>query len=303
MRFSEIALKVFSLIKREGLTNAQFFKKYSNIELLEESFNKMPAEDFKSVINSLESDGVDGFICCFDKDFPKIPSVIKGADRPALIFYKGDISLLNSIANVAVIGAIDPTDNIAEREKKVVDFIVKSNFNVVSGLAKGCDSIAHRYCVENGGKTIAILPTTIGNIYPAENRALANEIVATGGLLITEYYENADNRYKAIARFVERDRLQAMFSKAVILIASYRNGEGDSGSRHAIEKAKKYSKKRFVMYNENTDKNDIRFGLNKDLLSNERDALLLTQNTLNKFFADKSSADVDNANYQQLKLF
>ena len=56
--------------------------------------------------------------------------------------------------------------------------------------------------------------------------------------------------------------MQALFSKAVVLIASYRKGEGDSGSRHAFEKAKEYGKKRLVMYREkNAD--DLQFGLNK----------------------------------------
>jgi DNA processing protein len=251
----------------------------------------------------LKTEGAEGFICCFDPEFPTIQLSIKGSERPFLLFYKGDISLLSSVYNVAVIGVIDPTEEIAKREERVVDFIVKSKFNVVSGLAKGCDSIAHRYCVENGGKTIAILPTNIGNIYPAENRDLAQRIVETGGLLIAEYYEDADNRYKAISRFVERDRLQAMFSNAVILIASYRNGEGDSGSRHAIEKAKKYGKKRFVMYNETIDQDDIQFGLNKDLLNNEKDVLLLTLNSLNDFLIDKSFVDSNDSNYQQMKLF
>ena len=57
--------------------------------------------------------------------------------------------------------------------------------------------------------------------------------------------------------------MQALYSKAVVLIASFRRGEGDSGSRYAFEKAKEYGKKRLVMYRE-SDSNDLTFGLNKD---------------------------------------
>ena len=57
--------------------------------------------------------------------------------------------------------------------------------------------------------------------------------------------------------------MQALYSKAVVLISSFRKGKGDSGSRHAFEKAKQYGKKRLVMYRE-TDANDLIFGLNKD---------------------------------------
>ena len=92
---------------------------------------------------------------------------------------------------------------------------------------------------------------------------MANEIVKNGGLIITEYVNESKNKYESIKRFIERDRLQALYSKAVILIASFRKGEGDSGSRHSFERAKQYGKKRLVMYRE-TDANELIFGLNKD---------------------------------------
>ena len=57
--------------------------------------------------------------------------------------------------------------------------------------------------------------------------------------------------------------MQALYSNAVVLIASFREGEGDSGSRHAFEKAREYGKKRFVMFRK-IDSNDLIFGLNKD---------------------------------------
>jgi DNA processing protein len=99
--------------------------------------------------------------------------------------------------------------------------------------------------------------------------------VAAGGLVVTEYVEEAQNRNETIRRFIERDRLQAMFSKAVILIASYRKGEGDSGSRHCMQKAKLYGKKRYVMYNETLDKDRAIFGLNLDLFASGVTALTL----------------------------
>ena len=80
---------------------------------------------------------------------------------------------------------------------------------------------------------------------------------------MSEYVSEPKNKYESVNRFIERDRLQALFSKAVVLIASYRKGEGDSGSRHAFEKAKEYGKKRLVMYRE-SDATDLTFGLNKD---------------------------------------
>jgi DNA processing protein len=186
------------------------------------------------------------------------------------LFYRGDLSLLSNLnKNVAVIGLIDPDEEIIKRETVIVKSLVKNDLVIVSGLAKGCDTIAHKTCLETNGKTIAILPSQLSKVHPAENRDVAEKIVKKGGLLISEYYKDAASKYEAINRFVERDRLQAMFSKAIILIASYRKGEGDSGSRHAMEVARKYGIERYAMYNSRIDENNMRFGLNKDLVSSK----------------------------------
>jgi DNA processing protein len=157
----------------------------------------------------------------------------KGA--PEFLFYRGDISLLNEdnfAKNVAVIGLTNPTSEIIEREKRIVAELVSRGANIVSGLALGCDSISHITCLENSGKTIAILPSQINKIVPADNTALAEKIVAGGGLLVSEYFTDSDswNKYEALNRFVERDRLQAYFSNSILLIASYRHTKSNEPS-------------------------------------------------------------------------
>ena len=274
MGYSEIALKIF-VAQAEGIikTNAQFWKKFPTREDFEE-FVKGDEGFIRTVeITSLklkqeaEKNNKDfNFICIYDQEFPKIHTKIKrNSEKPYLLFYKGDITLLNKINNnIAVIGLIDPDTEIEERERKFVKQLVNQNITIVSGLAKGCDSIAHKVALENSGRTIAILPSTLEKIYPAENKKLAENIVKNKGLLLSEYYHEPKNKFVAIGRFIERDRLQALFSKAVILTASYREGEGDSGSRHAMEAAEKYNIERFIMYNEQIDNENIKFGLNKD---------------------------------------
>ena len=177
---------------------------------------------------------------------------------------------------------------------------------IVSGLAAGCDSIAHKSCLEMNGKTIAILPSPISKIYPAENKKLAEDIVKKGGLLISEYYKEPKSRFEAVNRFIERDRLQAMFSKAIILIASYRKGEGDSGSRHAMEAAKKYEIDRYVTYNSKTDENNKKFSLNKDLLLNKGTCdvkILQASSIINIKSLKNNNLILDNfCKNQQLKL-
>ena len=256
MVYSDIALKTLALKEKINPSLASFWKDYSSEKQLCDAIPDditVLEQFYHELLDRLENEHVDGFICVFDKT----------NDRPYLLFYKGNISLLNEAdRNVAVIGLIDPTEEIAEREKRVVAKLVSEGNIIISGLAKGCDTIAHRECLNSGGKTIAILPSQIGKIFPAENRALAEEIVENGGLLLTEYYKDAAERYAAVNRFSERDRLQAMLSKAVVMIASYRKGEGDSGSRYAMEVAERIGVERFVLFNRNTDITNPRFGLN-----------------------------------------
>ena len=256
---SNISLKLYNLIKTGVIkSNAQFWKTFYN----EDYINTFPC-DLQAVEQELKDKGIN-VICIFDENFPSTNVKLKNSEKPFFFSYKGDITLLNNVdKNVADIGVLTPTNEIVEREQKVVKTLTKKGYNIVSGLAKGCDAVAHIESVKNNAKTIAFLPSTLENIYPKENIELANKIVENGGLIISEYVSEPKNKYESVKRFIERDRLQALYSKAVVLIASFRKGEGDSGSRHAFEKAKEYGKKRLVMYRE-SDSNDLTFGLNKD---------------------------------------
>ena len=256
---SNISIKLYNLIKTGVIkTNAHFWKSFYN----EDYINTFPC-DLQALEQELKEKGIN-VISVFDNTFPVVGVKLKNSERPFFFAYRGDITLLNNVdKNVAVIGVLTPTNEIIEREQKVVKSLVEKGFNIVSGLAKGCDTVAHNESIKNNAKTIAFLPSTIDNIYPKENIELTNEIIKNGGLIISEYVSKPKNKYESVKRFIERDRLQALYSKAVVLIASFRKGEGDSGSRHAFEKAKQYGKKRLVMYRE-TDANELIFGLNKD---------------------------------------
>lgn len=271
---SEIALKIYSLVKNRTIkSNAMFWKNFSDAD----KFSNYDI-DIKSARTELFDNNL--FVSCyFDEDFPKIQTKLKNSEKPFLFVYKGDITLLSkSENNVAVIGVLTPTGEIIKREQSIVSELVNNNFTIVSGLAKGCDTIAHKTCLKKMGKTIAILPTTFNNIYPKENKSLVDDIIKNNGLVITEYINEPLNKYEGMNRFIERDRLQALFSKAVILIASYIPGNGDSGSRHAMAKAKEYGKAKYVMFNEKLDKNNKIFELNKQEV--KMGAIILTSKTI-----------------------
>lgn len=173
---------------------------------------------------------------------------------------------------------MNPTEDILKREQVIVEELCKNSVNIVSGLALGCDTVAHKTCLDCGGNTIAILPTTLENIYPNENQKLVDEIVNNGGLVLTEYVNEPKERFEKIKRFIQRDRLQAMISKAVVLIASFVQGKGDSGSRHAMQKAKEYGKGRFIMFNKQIDLGKDIFELNEKLIG--ENCKIISQKTI-----------------------
>lgn len=180
---SNISLKLYNLIKTDVIkNNAHFWKSFYN----EDYINSFPC-DLQAIKQELEAKGIN-VISVFDNTFPVVGVKLKNSERPFFFAYRGDITLLNIIdKNVAVIGVLTPTNEIVEREEKVVKSLAEKGYNIVSGLAKGCDTVAHSESAKNNAKTITFLPSTIENIYPKENISLAKEIINNGGLIVSEY--------------------------------------------------------------------------------------------------------------------
>ena len=300
MKISPIALKIWAVQQATNQikSRASFHNTWKTADAFLAMMDDIPHID--EAVYSLsvavdDMDWMDGAVCCFDEDFPVVNVNAPNGDRPYLLFYKGDLSLLNDLnRNVAVIGYTTPTDEQIARESKIVEQLVYHNQHIVSGLAKGCDGIAHTICMDCGGKTIAILPSSLNSIFPAAHRDMAQRIVETGGLIITEYYDEPHSRHEAINRFVERDRLQALFAKAVILIASYEGRDGDSGSRHAMAKANKYGHMACVMYNAATDGTARDMKLNRSLLETQQ---------ARQFVAAKSKSDTSAVTLEEIVQF
>tara|TARA_A100001011_G_scaffold202514_1_gene210925 strand:- start:68 stop:988 length:921 start_codon:yes stop_codon:yes gene_type:complete len=160
---------------------------------------------------------------------------------------------LNNFKNIfTVIGTRNNSIISKDITEKIVDYLVKNQSIIVSGLAKGIDTIAHKKVIDLNGRTIAVLGNGLDTIYPAENRELAKSILKNG-ILLSEYSFGI----KAEGfRLVERDRIQAMLANDIVLIES----SIDGGSMHAIKWAKKLNK-RIWCFNMNVSGN-------KDLIEN-----------------------------------
>lgn len=307
MRISKIALQVLAAREMNIIkSNAMFSKDFQCEDDFLLEIAKYQAIDEKVLQLEKEFSENDNIscICVYDDIFPVINPNTNNGNRPYLLFYRGDIELLNNLNNnVAVIGLTEPSELIEQRERKFVQELVDSNMVIVSGLAKGCDGIAHEVCVSANKPTIAILPSTLKEIIPAVHKKLAEDILSNGGLLVTEYYREAASRNEVIKRFVDRDGLQALFAKAIILTASYRKGQGDSGSRHAMKSAQKYKIDRYMMYEPQMDEHDLQFGLNYDYYINKEVNTLDESAIGNIIESNNPNLNKNQISFSQLSLF
>ena len=328
MKYTDNAINIITAKTYKGIGRAwinKMLKGNESVETIVSLINKnskqdelITIDDFEfdknQIINQIEKfqDTCDGLVAIGDKNFPKYRGNVKESERPIYLFYKGDLSLLD-IENycITVIGLLNPDEKIEIREQKIVAEIVKRNVFVVSGLAFGCDSIAHKQALK-GGKTIAVLPSPLNNIMPAKNKGLAFEIVEEGGLLITEYYDEHKSAMDLSSRYKDRDRLQALYCDAIILAASYAQDSAerwkmygqklDSGARLAMGFAKEYNIPRAVMYGQSLDSENPMFDLNRQLIAEQRDITILTQKTLDDLI-NKVKSKNNNPKAIQANLF
>jgi len=152
----------------------------------------------------------------------RYPKLLKEVDiAPFILFVKGRVDILSENC-LAVVGTRKITDYGKSAVKKLVRDLVKENLVIVSGLARGVDSWAHRVCLGNKGKTVAVLGHGLDRIYPRENIRLAEEIVKSGGALVSEYPVNYSI---SKGNFPARNRIVAGMSLGVLIIeGAHRSG-------------------------------------------------------------------------------
>ena len=217
----------------------------------EKAINSVRMEDLQkaynyamNIVEASKAEGI-GFKGYYDDDFPE--SLRKTVDEegkenpPLLLWYRGDFSI-TKLPGIAVIGTREPTEEGIIGGKSLAGEFAKRGFNIVSGLAIGCDTCGHEGALNVNGKTTAILANGLDNksIYPPENRDLAENIVKNGGVLLSEYPINTSvNRYSLVAR----DRLQSGLAQATLVIQTGKAG----GTMHAAKATLAANKPLYVM--------------------------------------------------------
>lgn len=157
-------------------------------------------------------------VCEDDNNFPKYLKEI--SHSPIAIYGKGNPSLLNTQDDkpcVAVVGTRKPTQYGLEACESIVRELASFEITIVSGMALGIDSRAHQTALDTGGKTIAVLGSGLdkNSIYPQENKGLAQRIIDSGGLLISEYTAGTPPMKE---HFPQRNRIVSGLARGILVV-------------------------------------------------------------------------------------
>ena len=149
------------------------------------------------------------------------PQCLKEISNPPLkLYYKGNLDLLKDERLIAVVGTRNPSSYGKLCCEYMVKKMTSANITIVSGFAKGIDSIAHKTSLLAGGKTIAVIASGLDIVYPASNLSLYREIEEKG--LILSEYEAGVKPFKF--NFPQRNRIIAGLSKGIIVVESKDRG-------------------------------------------------------------------------------
>lgn len=136
------------------------------------------------------------------------------ADPPNAINILGNLSELLDMTTVGIVGSRKASTYGRGVTEKFAEELAHTGLCIVSGLALGVDSIAHRSAVRAKGKTIAVLPSGLDEIYPASHRGLARDIISSGGALLSEYDDSFRPRRES---FIQRNRIIAALSDVLLV--------------------------------------------------------------------------------------
>ncbi len=176
-------------------------------------------------IADMRREGIEVF-CAFEDRYPRL---LRGAiNPPPVICMKGEL-LPEDDPALAVVGTRKPTRDGAANARDIARACAERGVTIISGLALGVDTAAHRGALAAGGRTVAVLGSGLRNIYPPANKRLAGQI-AKSGALISETPPDANT---STARLLGRNRLTAALSRGVLTVEA----TGDGGTMRTVRDA------------------------------------------------------------------
>lgn len=163
------------------------------------------------------------------------PNKLKNICEPPLVLYcRGDVLLLGK-KSISIVGTRKPTTYGKIVVEKFTKELSEAGLVTVSGLAYGIDSCVANSTLDVNGKTIAVLAGGLDSIYPSSNKGLADKIVETGGLLISEYRPTIK---PAPYAFINRNRIISALGLGLLIIEASKSSGTMATARHALEQGR-----------------------------------------------------------------
>lgn len=169
-------------------------------------------EEFVRLFYRLEQSGIFA-ISSSSPDYPE--SLLDLFDPPPVLYLRGSAEILKEERMLAVVGTRTPTYDGKKTASEFVKTIAGEDVVIVSGLARGIDTIAHEACLQAGSRTIAVLGSGLNSLYPQENAELAETIIQSGGAVISEMLPDEGPQKWS---FPARNRIIAALSKGVLIV-------------------------------------------------------------------------------------
>ncbi len=169
-----------------------------------------------------------------DDDYPVNLRFIH--NLPPFLFYRGMLDSDRDTSSVAVVGTRDPSPEGLRRAEQMARKLAGSGITVTSGLAKGIDTAAHRETIAHHGRTIAVLGTGITRTYPESNAGLVDEILSSGGLVVSQFFPTAK---PAPWTFRKRNEVTSGISQGTVVIQATMTSGAKMQARLAFEHGKR----------------------------------------------------------------
>lgn len=148
-------------------------------------------------------------------DDPSYPRNLKKIyDPPVVLFVRGSVEVL-SLAGIAMVGTRHPTPYGLGMAERLSKDLAARGLVIISGMARGVDTASHRGAIAAGGKTLVVFGTGVDVLYPKENSRLAEQILALGGALISEF---PIGTFAAPQNFPIRNRIISGMSAGVLVV-------------------------------------------------------------------------------------
>lgn len=189
------------LIKIENLTKRQ----------INDFLSERDKTDPDECLNYIQEKNLK-FLTFTDKNFPSLLKQIPNC--PVTLFYKGDLSRCNFDRTVAIVGSRNASENAKTVLTKIISEFKGTDLCIVSGLARGIDTCAHKAALKYGLSTIGVIASGFDFVYPSQNKELYKTIENEGGVIFSEYWPSFQ---PMTWRFPHRNRIVTGLSKGTLV--------------------------------------------------------------------------------------